>query len=474
MSASAEKFPEIVLTEYPGCLSEQPISSSNISDIFTNEHDQIVKSVRTLSWSSLISEINIYLNVIHPNIIRAEKIYISGQGRDQTKIQYVLPRLKIFDLEIISTWTKDKIKHVCYQIIDALAFLEEHGIYHGDIKTTNVLLDENDNVVLIDFGLMFYHLNQSSNHTTQSYCDDGKLEHVRGITDNYDKIATAMYCLGILLFYIIVPDVDDIPDFSKFPVVAASVCDPDSFVNKWLSDTTGLEHIVDIVKRLLGPISSRPKTFVELLPPDFTRATAVYRKSCFEEKRKDVYKIGMEDFTFSLRIIYDMIGICGNDLVTFEMAVEIFAKCYFDVYFPHRDSCDLKDYIKVCLRVAQSVFYEKCACEIPENCYDMFLTILRQSNFNFIMNLRTLEWGQKATLCWIYAVKWPAMWREDILKRVERKCVRLNIPIDPTDDINIKEWLGKFIRKLKGLATQRVLVSSKDIVGCLTFSTITF
>lgn len=472
MSAVDNNFPEIFLSTYPGKLPEQPEISSYISDIFINENGQIIKSSRSLSWTSLISETNIFLNVNHPNIIKAEKIYLSLDNGGTRKVQYVLPQLKIFDLEVISTWPKDKIKRVCYQIIDALAFLEEHGIYHGDIKVTNILLDENDNAVLIDFGLMFYHLNQNSSQITQSYCDDGKLEHMRGINNNYDKIATAMYCLGILLFYVIVPDLDDIPDFSKLSVLYSSINDSNSFVDKWITDTTDLEHLIGVIKRLLGPISSRPKTFVELLDPEYVRATGTYRKSRFEEKRKDVYKIDAKILTYSLRVIYDMIGSCDNDLVTFEMTVEIFSKYYSNVYFPQKDHCDLKDYIKVCLRIAQSVFHEKCVCEIPTTCYDMFITILQRSNFNFVMNLRTLEWGQKATLCWIYAIKWPSMWREDILRRVEKKCVKLNIPICVTDGISLKEWLGKFIVKLEGVAVQDVLVTSKDITGCVKISTV--
>merc|ERR1712186_93072 len=39
-----------------------------------------------------------------------------------------------------------------YQMIDALQHIHRHGIVHRDLKTENVLLNENGHVVLIDFG----------------------------------------------------------------------------------------------------------------------------------------------------------------------------------------------------------------------------------------------------------------------------------------------------------------------------------
>lgn len=41
---------------------------------------------------------------------------------------------------------------VISDLLDQLVILEEHGLYHDDFRTWNVLIDDNDSARLIDFG----------------------------------------------------------------------------------------------------------------------------------------------------------------------------------------------------------------------------------------------------------------------------------------------------------------------------------
>jgi serine/threonine protein kinase len=47
------------------------------------------------------------------------------------------------------------IQNVARQVLDALAFLAEEKIVHGDIKPENILIDANKKITVVDFGLAF-------------------------------------------------------------------------------------------------------------------------------------------------------------------------------------------------------------------------------------------------------------------------------------------------------------------------------
>lgn len=44
-------------------------------------------------------------------------------------------------------------RHLFRQIVSAVAFIHENGYAHRDLKPENLLLDEEQNIKLIDFGL---------------------------------------------------------------------------------------------------------------------------------------------------------------------------------------------------------------------------------------------------------------------------------------------------------------------------------
>ena len=68
-------------------------------------------------------------------------------------LQYC-PNGELFDYIV----SKDKLaeteaRHLFRQIVSAVAFIHENGYAHRDLKPENLLLDEEQNIKLIDFGL---------------------------------------------------------------------------------------------------------------------------------------------------------------------------------------------------------------------------------------------------------------------------------------------------------------------------------
>lgn len=51
------------------------------------------------------------------------------------------------------TMTSDKILNISCQLIDAISHIHKYGFVHRDIKMENILMDENEDIVVCDFGM---------------------------------------------------------------------------------------------------------------------------------------------------------------------------------------------------------------------------------------------------------------------------------------------------------------------------------
>ena len=52
----------------------------------------------------------------------------------------------------VNAMTLDHIKYVAYEILKGLVFIHSKGIIHRDLKPLNILVDENFNIAISDFG----------------------------------------------------------------------------------------------------------------------------------------------------------------------------------------------------------------------------------------------------------------------------------------------------------------------------------
>lgn len=93
------------------------------------------------------------LAIDSPNIPKFITKYI-----DNDKEGYILEYVEGRDLySIISDeeckFTKDEIFEVCNKILNIIGVLQRNNIVHRDIRPSNVIVSENNDLVLIDFGL---------------------------------------------------------------------------------------------------------------------------------------------------------------------------------------------------------------------------------------------------------------------------------------------------------------------------------
>ncbi len=114
---------------------------------------------------------------------------------------------------------EDQAVFIIREVADALRTIHSNGLLHLDIKPANILFDDRDRAVLIDFGVSKYVDNQKDTTTTSSLVGFSRgfapLEQVNATTASLSP-ATDIYSLGATLYNLVVgitpPDASSVMD----------------------------------------------------------------------------------------------------------------------------------------------------------------------------------------------------------------------------------------------------------------------
>ena len=102
----------------------------------------------------------------------------------------------------------ERAEHFALQICDALDAMHKHGVVHRDLKPENVMVDDQDRIKLIDFGIAMKedarrltHVNMSAALGTPDYISPEQVKGQRG--DHRSDI----YALGVMLYEMLTGEV---------------------------------------------------------------------------------------------------------------------------------------------------------------------------------------------------------------------------------------------------------------------------
>jgi len=114
---------------------------------------RIVKKLNGKKIKNFRSKMEIFIqhNITHPKIVKC-----NGWFEDRIYMYIILDYIKGYDLyEKTINFATPIDKKIIWlkQIIDILIFLKSKHIIHCDLKMENILIDQDDNVYLCDFGL---------------------------------------------------------------------------------------------------------------------------------------------------------------------------------------------------------------------------------------------------------------------------------------------------------------------------------
>jgi tRNA A-37 threonylcarbamoyl transferase component Bud32 len=151
---------EPVHNTFPGITTYTPSQIKRLDEmemeIFKIElHGDIycMKTVhRTGCEANLVREISTLQHCSHPNIIRLIGLVEADNQEAKIEgmlIEYIENARSLRDITSVSAQEYDRW---IGQIKDAVEYLHQRGLVWGDVKAANVLLRENGDVVLIDFG----------------------------------------------------------------------------------------------------------------------------------------------------------------------------------------------------------------------------------------------------------------------------------------------------------------------------------
>uniref|UniRef100_A0A5B7A2G5 non-specific serine/threonine protein kinase n=2 Tax=Davidia involucrata TaxID=16924 RepID=A0A5B7A2G5_DAVIN len=147
-------------------------------------------------------EISVMRLVRHPNVVQLYEVLAT-----KTKIYFVMEYAKggeLFNKVAKGRLKEDVARKYFQQLINAVDFCHSRGVYHRDLKPENLLLDENENLKVSDFGL---------SALTESKHQDGLLHTTCGTPayvapevinrKGYDGAKADIWSCGVILFVLL-------------------------------------------------------------------------------------------------------------------------------------------------------------------------------------------------------------------------------------------------------------------------------
>lgn len=130
---------------------------SEMSEVFIvsdkNNNQMVLKRIKVANRRQYINEVKALKHLDHPKII---KMY--GYFEDKDYCYILLEYIKGKDLYDFATQDTNKlsennVKYIIRQVIEAMIYCHQEGFIHHDLKLENILIDNDFNVKIIDFGL---------------------------------------------------------------------------------------------------------------------------------------------------------------------------------------------------------------------------------------------------------------------------------------------------------------------------------
>ena len=143
-------------------------------------------------------EIDVHIRISHPHIIKLFS-YLEDRYNFYLAMEYA-PNGNLYKLiQQKNGMEENEAFHYFIQVVSAIHFLHINGFAHRDIKPENILLDENNEVKLCDFG---WCVNVSKGERI-TFCGTYEYMAPEMINDEFYDMGIDIWSLGVLLYEMI-------------------------------------------------------------------------------------------------------------------------------------------------------------------------------------------------------------------------------------------------------------------------------
>ncbi len=223
-----------------------------------------------------LNEIKVTANLQHPHILP-----LFDSGETDGFLYYVMPYVKGESLRALLDRKKqlpiDRVLEITKAVASALGHAHRQGVIHRDIKPENILLADDGQPLVADFGIALAVSEAGSTRLTETGMSLGTPEYMspeQATGDRQLEPASDIYSLGAVLYEMLTGDPPHTGNTAQAIIARIMMEQPTSI--RLLRETVS-EHLEQVVMKALAKVpADRPSTaerFVELLESPAPAAT---------------------------------------------------------------------------------------------------------------------------------------------------------------------------------------------------------